>query len=297
MPNLNTFLSEVGAKGYQKPNWFEFRMAQLPSIWAPTGGILRGAALYSSKYIGWLRDGLVCSSVSLPGRSFATADQTIYGFERKIPTKGMYNPLSCTFLTPFDRRGKNIGLEFFQRWQNAIQDTRHATDASTTDLFRPGAFDLEFPEKIYGEAEIVQYSFIDLKPNNPNYQLNATVDLGSFGQYSVDDVLGKLQRKSLASKDFAGETRRQISLRHRYTELYPVTVGETRLDWGASSEFTQIDVTFNYSYWVDMGGPLNEETADNFFGEPTSEGTSLTDKFKDATKAAAIGIAVRNSWI
>ena len=300
MPNLSTFLHEVGAKGYQKTNWFEFRLGQFPNVLLPHVSYEPGAATFTTMTSGfekWIAAGLVCTSVTLPGRSFSTTQQTIYGFERLTPTNSMYTPLSCTFLTPIGPEGNNQTLEFFQRWQNSIQDTGQTTRESDAATLGAGAFDMEFPSHIFGEAEVVQYSFIDLVENNSKFQLNASVDLGSFGKYSVDDVLGKLKgRSDDGDTPEPGGTRRQISLRHRYAELYPVTVGETRLDWGASSEFTQLDVTFNYSYWVDMG--TTSEGLDNVLRDREEGGKkSLEDRIRDKAKSLAIGYAVKNSWI
>jgi hypothetical protein len=257
-------------------------MAKLPNS-------LVGDTHTVAPFVKFLQEGFVCTSVSLPGRSFSVIDQTIYGFERQTPTKGMYNPLQCTFLTPISPNGRNMALDFFQRWQNAIQDTRQdPTKHDTVDVKRHRAFDLQFPEDIFVEAEIVQYSFIDLVQTKNLFQLNADVDLGRFGSFDLGKALGL----GKDSKGSGGETRRQVSLRHRFTELYPVTVGETRLDWAASSEVTQLDVTFNYSYWVDMGTAI--ETENNVFGDPEE---SFEENFWNKAKNMAIGVAVRNSWI
>jgi hypothetical protein len=283
MPNLNTFLSEVGAKGYQKPNWFEFRMMNLPD-----GLSLKLKEGEIKSFAKFLEEGFVCTSVSLPGRSFSTVEQTIYGFERMTPTKGMYNPLQCTFLTPISPSGRNMALEFFQRWQNWIQDTEQSRMGdNSVNLNRARAFDLQFPNNIYAEAEILQYSFIDLVENKSKFQLNVDVDLGRFGSFDLDKALGFGK-----DRDIGGDTNRQVSLRHRYVELYPITVGETRLDWGATSEYSQLDVTFNYSYWVDMATGV--DVKDNIFGYPEK---SFEEKFWNKAKNIAIGQAIRNNWI
>ena len=317
MPNLSKFLYEVGAYGYQKPNWFEFRMTTPPpglSGQPPgseyfegstadalteqqakdriAGGVaeiitVADGGLGSPSFQAFLREGFVCTSGSLPGRSFTTVEQTIYGFERKIPTKSMYNPLSCTFLTPIGKTGKNIALEFFQKWQNVMQNTENPAAPFGVDM-GPGSFDLQFPNRIYGEAEIFQYSFIDLVENKSKFQLNVDVDLGRFGSFDLGKALGL----GKDSKGSGGETRRQVSLRHRFTELYPITVGETRLDWGATSEYSQLDVTFNYSYWVDMATGV--DVKDNIFGYPEK---SFEEKFWNKAKNIAIGQAIRNNWI
>lgn len=300
MPNLNRFLSEVGRNGFQKTNWFEFRLPKLPPylygdpLWSEdiqkTLAKLNADPSTLSEHTvvdpfsEWLAAGLVCSSISLPGRSFATADQTIYGFERKTPYQSTYNPLQCTFVAPISPNGQNTTLSFFQRWQNTIQDTRQLPQNDSSVSLGPGAFDMQFPEEYYGEGEIVQYSYIDVakSADTPDVQINLNVRLGP------------LQFNGVNKNEGSGETVRQVSLRHRFAELYPISVEATPLNWASDNEFTLITVSFNYSYWVDMAGAVGPEN--NVFSVNPKERTA-TDKFFDTIKQAAYNAAIFNGWI
>ena len=129
MSILDNFRNQVGQYGFQKPSWFEFRLVTPPGS---KGAVETRPPITTPNTYQYAPDpfqdlmrlGLVCTSMSLPGRGFATADQSIYGFERKVPYFNTYNPLQCTFVTPIDKLGFNIGHRCFQKWQNGISDTR-----------------------------------------------------------------------------------------------------------------------------------------------------------------------------
>jgi hypothetical protein len=244
MSILDEFRTQVGQYGFQKPSWFEFRLVQPPTTGEelpPRGETFRGGVvLHPDPFQDLMSLGLVCTSMSLPGRGFATADQSIYGFERKVPYFNTYNPLQCTFVTPIDKLGFNIGHRYFQKWQDRISDTRTIGSKSGGGFGNyslvPGAFDMSFPADYYAEAEIWQFSHLE--------------------DFTKSGVRFKNEPPS---KEFY----RQVSLRHRFFELYPVSVEATGLNWGENDSFTQLTVTFNYSYWVDVGP--SEEKNDNFF--------------------------------
>lgn len=299
--NLSKFIADVGQFGFQKPSWFEFRLGRQPAGFTKqntTAWSQEELKLYESVDVGvdfysWAAQGLVCSSVNLPGRGFATADQSIYGFERKVPYFNTYNSLQCTFVSPFNKQGKNIGYDFFQKWQNLISNTRISSPNSTLSS---GAFDMEFPANYYTDAELWLFSFID---NQDTYKYTggsgqAGLQSNSFKQVELGGLLG--------TQEF-----RQVSLRHRYTDLYPVSVEASQLNWADTDSFAQITVTFNYSYWVDMG--ISDEPTDNIFTYPDlleartfpniapATTKSKTQQFFEQLSRAAYNTAVFNGWI
>ena len=272
MSILDNFRNQVGQYGFQKPSWFEFRLVTPPGskgavetrppITTPnTFGV--GVDQYApDPFQDLMRLGLVCTSMSLPGRGFATADQSIYGFERKVPYFNTYNPLQCTFVTPIDKLGFNIGHRYFQKWQNGISDTRTIGSKGGGGLgnhsLASGAFDMLFPDDYCAEAEIWQFSHLESRST----KAPLIVD-GKPGPVPPPDMY------------------RQVSLRHRFFELYPVSVEATGLNWGENDSFTQLTVTFNYSYWVDVG--VSEEQNDNLW---TTVG-GITHANQDNSRGAA----------
>ena len=242
MSILDNFRNEVGQYGFQKSSWFEFGLVQ------PPGSLPLFDSNDLFERLMWR--GLICTAVSLPGRGFATADQSIYGFERKVPYFNTYNPLQCTFVTPIDKLGFNVGHRYFQKWQDRISNTQTLAGKGAgysgygggfgNYSLVPGAFDMSFPKDYYAEAEIWQFSHLEMR--------NTTAPL------IVDGKPGPAPPP---------EMYRQISLRHRFFELYPVSVEATGLNWGENDSFTQLTVTFNYSYWVDVG--VSEEPKDNLW--------------------------------
>lgn len=304
MPNLNRFLSEVGQFGFQKPNWFEFRVATHPAWYLSnqsgkqsnaqptneTAVFKAGVEVIKNVFAEWAMQGMVCTSVSLPGRGFATADQSIYGFERKVPYFNTYNPLQCTFVAPFDVTGTNVGYKFFQDWHNAISDTTIGSNGSS---LTSGAFDMRFPSDYYAEAEIVLFSFIDIKPDpsKANLQINIRPRIGrfDFGSLSIGGQSEEERRNSQPT-----ENQIQASLRHRFYELYPVSVEATTLNWAETDTFAQITVTFNYSYWTALEPDIDESVL-RASGLEASQ--SKKDKFFQAVSQAAYNTAVFNGWI
>ena len=59
---------------------------------------------------------VLCENVQLPGRSFATTPQMIYGVSRKMPYGVLYDDLNMTFICT-DSMKERI---FFETWQSAI---------------------------------------------------------------------------------------------------------------------------------------------------------------------------------
>ena len=179
-----------------------------------------------------------------------------------MPYFNTYNPLQCTFVTPIDKLGFNIGHRYFQKWQNGISDTRTIGSKGGGGLgnhsLASGAFDMLFPDDYCAEAEIWQFSHLESRST----KAPLIVD-GKPGPVPPPDMY------------------RQVSLRHRFFELYPVSVEATGLNWGENDSFTQLTVTFNYSYWVDVG--VSEEQNDNLW---TTVG-GITHANQDNSRGAA----------
>ena len=59
-----------------------------------------------------------CEQAELPGRQFATTQQSIYGATRKIPYGPLYNDLALTFICTEDMMVR----KFFDNWHSMIQN-------------------------------------------------------------------------------------------------------------------------------------------------------------------------------
>jgi len=315
MPNLQRFMSDVGRHGFQKSNWFDFRITS----WGYLGTGKGESVTYSnstsqsvatfrsgvveesfSDYQLMLEQGLVCTSVSLPGRGFATADQSIYGFTRKVPYYSEFPSLTCTFVVPTGIKGTNIGMTFFQQWMNRIQNTRQKTTSQSTVDIETGAFDMSFPDTYCAEAEICQYSFIDVSQTDTTAEINIRPDF-----LNASSTIGRAARtfesaylkKDAPSNPNAGNTVRQMSLRHRFYQLYPASVEATPMSWADTDSFTQLTVSFNYSYWVDMG--LSPEVEDSILSSSRGKdgSPSKVEQFFGTLKDAALDEARFRGWI
>lgn len=250
MPNLQKFMSGIAKNGFQKSNWFDFRISQMPPALNANS---------KTPIQEWLSTGFICTAVSLPGRGFATADQSIYGFQRKVPYFSEFQPLTCTFVMPIDSYGLDVGPRFFNNWMNAIQRvTQNRGKRDSVDVNYSGAFDMSFPNTYYAEAEIRQYSFLDTGSDNLLLQ-------------NLTDINGK-PLKDIDGKPMAASEMKQVSLRYRFAELYPASVEAIPLNWADTDSFTQLSVTFNYSYWTDT---TDELTADE--SAWSSSASSLLD--------------------
>lgn len=62
--------------------------------------------------------GIMCQSISLPGRAFNTTNHIIYGTTVKMPFGVLYNDLSITF----NCSDTMIERDFFDKWHSYISD-------------------------------------------------------------------------------------------------------------------------------------------------------------------------------
>ena len=234
MPNLQRFMSEIGQNGFQKSNWFDFRIPTAPSF-------------VEEPIQQWLATGFICTSVSLPGRGFATADQTIYGFSKKVPYFSEFPSLTCTFVMPIDTHGYDIGPRYFNNWMNRIQNVNQRDGSrDIADVNFEGAFDMTFPARYYAEAEIRQYSYLDVGSDSPLLQ-------------NLTDSPSDERKKGAPLTGSTVTETKQVSLRYRFKDIYPVSVEAIPLSWADTDSFTQLSVTFNYSYWTDTTNSVSPD--------------------------------------
>lgn len=103
--------------GFQKSNRFRV-LIDLTNLFIDFKTIGYSTAL------DWLKEGLLCRTVTTPTREFATNELKIYGYSESYPVLTSFTTLTCTFLLPLDVRLNNIIFDVFQQWQNGIQDVR-----------------------------------------------------------------------------------------------------------------------------------------------------------------------------
>jgi hypothetical protein len=120
MPNLTNFIASF-REGFQRNNRFLCKLdltAPVMSYPFDTSGLS-----IQDKHpaaVSLLKQGLLCSSVGTPNRSFETTELSIYGYQEVYPIAVEYGDLECTFLAPLVN-GRNEVLELFQAWHYFIQ--------------------------------------------------------------------------------------------------------------------------------------------------------------------------------
>jgi hypothetical protein len=120
MPNLTNFMASF-REGFQRSNRFLCKLdLSAPSMPYPFD---RSGASIQNTYptaVALLKQGILCSSVGTPNRSFETTELDIYGYRETYPVGIEYGDLECTFLAPLVN-GKNEVLQVFQAWHYFIQ--------------------------------------------------------------------------------------------------------------------------------------------------------------------------------
>jgi hypothetical protein len=157
MPNLSTFLGSFPG-GFQRTNRFlcKLDVSQISGA-NPTGdGTLQ--ALYPEAIV-LLRQGLLCSTISLPNRTFESTELDIYGYQQKYPVGVQYGDMECTFMAPLVRN-VNVVHQFFTAWHFFIQN--HS-------VRRSGDLVLRFPDE-YRVKDGMTIELIDTSKNGlPSY--------------------------------------------------------------------------------------------------------------------------------
>lgn len=86
-----------------------------------------------------------CESAELPGKTFMTHDQKIYGPTQKFPYQHQYNDINLTFIVS-DNMGEKV---FFDRWMNDISSIE--------------SYDFNYKKDYAKEVYIHQYRLNDKK--------------------------------------------------------------------------------------------------------------------------------------
>jgi hypothetical protein len=91
--NLSEFIASFSTTELARPNRFEVEIAGAPEYFK-----------------------FRCETAELPGKSFMTHDQKIYGPTQKFPYQHQYNDMNLTFIVS-DDMGEKV---FFDNWMNSI---------------------------------------------------------------------------------------------------------------------------------------------------------------------------------
>ena len=73
-------------------------------------------------------------------------------------------------------------------------------------------------------------------------------------------------RKAVSRQGSSPSQQVEVLREYKFTGIYPSVVSSIPLDYGATDQIEEFQVTFNYLFWevvggtTDYGGSLNEET-------------------------------------
>ena len=123
--NVDSFKSQIAARGLASPNKFEVWFTGVPTAALAGGGSKSDL-------------NLMCEGVPLAGRNVQSLLDRQYGLNREIAYNGpTYTPLSLTFLCTSNYIEKRI----FDRWNNLCVDISKG-------------FDVEYYDKYIGEMQV-----------------------------------------------------------------------------------------------------------------------------------------------
>ena len=123
--NVDSFKSQIAARGLAAPNKFEVWFTGVPTAALAGGGSASDL-------------NLMCEGVALAGRNVQSLLDRQYGLNREIAYNGpTYTPLSLTFLCTSNYIEKRI----FDRWNNLCVDISKG-------------FDVEYYDKYIGEMDV-----------------------------------------------------------------------------------------------------------------------------------------------
>jgi len=96
---------------------------------------------------------LRCDNAEIPSRTFALAQQKIYGPVFYHPVQSAYDKITLTFLCSDDMREKRM----FDTWLNYISPSGDTVVAGLGDIFTPGVlFDFEYYDNYVTTIDIKQ---------------------------------------------------------------------------------------------------------------------------------------------
>ena len=111
--------------------------------------------------------------------------------------------------------------------------------------------------------------------NDTNFQIRDAMERWSDFINDVQTAQGSVDPESYQKNAFVKQLSRagssasqkvEILREYKFTGIYPSVVSSIPLDYGATDQIEEFQVTFNYLFWevvggtTDYGGTLNEET-------------------------------------
>ena len=111
--------------------------------------------------------------------------------------------------------------------------------------------------------------------NDTNFQIRDAMERWSDFINDIQTAQGSIDPESYQKNAFVKQLSRagssasqkvEILREYKFTGIYPSVVSSIPLDYGATDQIEEFQVTFNYLFWevtggtTDYGGTLNEET-------------------------------------
>ena len=111
--------------------------------------------------------------------------------------------------------------------------------------------------------------------NDTNFQIRDAMERWSDFINDIQTAQGSVDPESYQKNAFVKQLSRagssasqtvEILREYKFTGIYPCVVSSIPLDYGATDQIEEFQVTFNYLFWevtggtTDYGGTLNEET-------------------------------------
>lgn len=118
-----------------------------------------------------------CTSVTLPGKSYTTAERRIHGPFSKLPYESIFNDVTASFILSENLMEKDI----FQQWQDVVQNKDTGNfgyyDDYITDI-------LIIPKTVTGEISN-EFTLFDAWPMSISDIQYDMSDINSFGRIDV----------------------------------------------------------------------------------------------------------------
>ena len=111
--------------------------------------------------------------------------------------------------------------------------------------------------------------------NDTNFQIRDAMERWSDFINDIQTAQGSIDPASYQKNAFVNQLSRKgstaddtvdVLTQYKFTGIYPSVVSSIPLDYGATDQIEEFQVTFNYLFWevtggiTDYGGTLNEET-------------------------------------
>ena len=191
--NVDSFKSQIAARGLAAPNKFEVLFTSVPTAALAGGGSASDL-------------NLMCEGVPLAGRNVQSLLDRQYGLNREIAYNGpTYTPLSLTFLCTSDYMEKRI----FDRWNNLCVDISKGYDvayyADYIGEMQVHALDVRGKrtfQMTYKECWPKTISSIELNHSTQNTPVRMTVEM-QYAYWESDDIATNGIGRSVTPKNSA----------------------------------------------------------------------------------------------